>query len=315
VIAALGAARGLAADVQEQGAMPFPAILVANFSAGLYVRSLPASLLAPVMSALAVILGYGDVDQNVNGTANYAILFFLVTGVWGAGRLVRHRALQAEAAEARAPEMAREAVAEERARIARELHDIVAHSVSIVAMQAGAAEELVEKDPKAAREHLHVVRTTAREAMVEMRRLLDVLREQEPVLAPQPTLERVEELVEDARAAGVPVVFEEEGERPAVPPGIDLAAFRMVQEALTNVRKHAGSVETTVQVRYRGDGIELSVVNGPGAVPASANGGGHGLVGMRERARLYGGRVDAAPLPDGGFSVHAWLPLEEDASR
>jgi signal transduction histidine kinase len=151
--------------------------------------------------------------------------------------------------------------------------------------------------------------------MVEMRRLLDVLREDDAVLAPQPTLERVEDLVEEARTSGLPVEFAEEGERPSVPPGIDLAAFRMVQEALTNVRKHAGAVATTVKVRYRGDGIEVSVVNAPGAVAAVANGGGHGLVGMRERARLYGGRVDAAPLPEGGFSVHAWLPLEEDGAR
>ena len=197
---------------------------------------------------------------------------------------MRHRAEQAAHAEATSGERAREAVSAERVRIARELHDVVAHSVSMIAVQAGAAEELVERDPAAAREHLSAVRKTAREALVEMRRLLGVLREDDATYAPQPGLARVEDLIEDAR--GERAHRAARGARAAVAPGIDLAAYRIVQEALTNVRKHAGEVATTVTVRYHPDGIDLEVVNAPGAT-GNGGGSGHGIVGMRERARVW----------------------------
>jgi signal transduction histidine kinase len=137
-----------------------------------------------------------------------------------------------------------------------------------------------------------------------------VLREDEATYSPQPGLERVQDLLEEARAAGVPVALREEGERQAISPGIDLAAYRIVQEALTNVRKHAGPVATTVTVSYLDGEIDLEVVNAPGAT-GNGGGSGHGLVGMRERARVYGGTVDAGPDPAGGFAVRARLPVEE----
>ena len=176
-------------------------------------------------------------------------------------------------------------------------------------MQAGAAEELLDHDPARARPHLRAVRETAHEALVEMRRLLDVLREDDPSYAPQPGLERVGELVEQASAAGVPVTLEVDGRRAAVPAGVDLAGFRIVQEALTNVRKHAGEVATIVRIRYRPEAIDIEVLNARGRSNGGPPGSGRGLPGMRERARLYGGQVDAGPERD-GFTVRASLPLE-----
>jgi signal transduction histidine kinase len=311
VIAAVAAARFLTADVEEQGAMPFPCLLVGTFSVGLYVRSLALA----VVGGLIPVAVFA-VAATSNGWAgdltivDVTIINFFICSAWTAGRLVQRRAVQVEQAEAAGDERSREAVVAERARIARELHDIVAHSVSIIAMQAGAADELVERDPGRAREHMRTVRRTAREALVEMRRLLEVLREDEPVYVPQPGLARVGDLVEEARGAGLPVELVEEGDADPVPAGIDLAAYRIVQEALTNVRKHAGPVPTRVRVRSGPERIELEVVNEPGNT-GNGGGSGRGLVGMRERARVYGGRVDAGPEPDGGFAVRASLPLQE----
>jgi signal transduction histidine kinase len=302
----------LAADKGEPGTMPFPALLIATFSVGLHARSLPLAVVGGILpaAAIAAVLSTSYYTGEGPDVSEYFILTFFVTGAWTAGRVVRHRAELAAHAEATSGERAREAVSAERVRIARELHDVVAHSVSIIAVQAGAAEELVERDPVQAREHMASVRKTAREALVEMRRLLGVLREDEATYAPQPGLARVQELLEDARAAGVPVQLRQEGDRPAVSPGIDLAAYRIVQEALTNVRKHAGAVPTTVTVRYGNEGIELEVVNAPGAT-GNGGGSGHGIVGMRERARVYGGTVEAGPDDSGGFAVRARLPVEE----
>jgi len=227
---------------------------------------------------------------------------------------VRQRAAQARRAVAESGELARTAVGEERARIARELHDVVAHSVSIIAVQAGAAEELIERDPEKARQHMSSVRRTAREAMSEMRRLLDVLRTDEPGYAPQAGLARLTDLLDETRAAGVPVELIEQGERPRLAPGLDLVAFRVVQESLTNVRKHAPGARTLVQFRYRPRALELEVINEAGVTPANANGDrpGHGLVGMRERVRLFDGSFDAQSIANGGFRIRATLPLDEE---
>jgi signal transduction histidine kinase len=212
-------------------------------------------------------------------------------------------------------ELARAAVSDERARIARELHDVVAHSVSIIAVQAGAAEELIERDPDKARQHMASVRRTAREAMTEMRRLLDVMRTDEAGYAPQAGLARLPDLLDETRGAGVPVELVEQGERPRLAPGVDLVAFRVVQESLTNVRKHAPGAPTRVQLRYGPKTLELEVVNEAAVTLGNANGsrrGGHGLVGMRERVRLFEGSFDARPMANGGFRVRATLPLTEE---
>jgi len=298
--------RGLTAEVPESGATPFPSLLVATFSVGLHVASLRRAVLAglvPIVAMTVTLLSGAWSGDPQPG--DLVFLLFFVGGTWAIGRLVRHRAAQADAA---ASVRAHAAVAAERARIARELHDVVAHSISIVSVQAAAADAYLERDSAQAREHLDAVRRTAHDALAEMRRLCGVLRENSAVLLPQPTLGRVGELVDEARSAGVQLELVEEGERHELPPGVDLAAFRILQEALTNVRKHAGAVTAAVRIGYRRDGIDLEVRNAPGT-SLGEPGSGHGLAGMHERARVYGGRIHAGVEPDGSFAVRARLPI------
>lgn len=309
-------ARALSAAVPEHGTMPFPSVLLAAFSLACYARRTVVAVAGGLLLFATMLIAV-ELDYYPGGGANasnLAILSLFFGGAWGAGWLVRQRAVQARRAVAESGELARSAVIEERARIARELHDVVAHSVSIIAVQAGAAEELIERDPDKARQHMASVRRTAREAMSEMRRLLDVLRTDEPGFAPQAGLARLPDLLEETRAAGVPVELTEQGERPRLAPGLDLVAFRVVQESLTNVRKHAPGAPTRVQFRYGPNTLELEVVNDAGPIPANTNGsrGGHGLVGMRERVRLFDGTFDAQPISNGGFRVRAALPLTEE---
>ena len=304
------------AGSEEFGAMPFPAMLVLGFSTGLYTERLRVSLLGALLPAAIMVATLNSPYYNgVPSFTEYFILSFIVVGAWGAGRLIRQRVLQIAEAEAAGDELARDAVAGERARVARELHDVVGHSVSIIAMQAGAAEQLIEKDPAQAREHIDSVRRTAQDAMREMRRLVQVLREDGVDFAPQPTLGQVEQLVDEARDAGVPAELQVEGERRDLPPAVDLAAYRIVQEALTNVRRHAGGAETTVRLLYGPKAVWIEVHNDAGVSTVNGATGGQGLAGMRERVRIFGGEVDAAPAPGGGFVVRARLPVEEDARR
>jgi signal transduction histidine kinase len=315
IVAVAIVAWSLHANEPESGTMPFPSVLLAAFSVAVYARR-PAVAVAGGAALLGAMLlavesAYYPGSPNAS---NLAILSLFLGGAWAAGWLVRQRAAQARHAVEESGDRARQAVDEERARIARELHDAVAHSVSIIAVQAGAAEELIERDPAQAREHMAAVRRTSREAMAEMRRLLDVLRADEPGYAPQPGLARLPDLLDEVRDAGVPVELVEDGERPHLPPGLDLVVFRVVQESLTNVRKHAPGASARVALRYRPTAIELEVVNGPSAAPGTANGTrpGHGLIGMRERVHLFGGRIDAEPSIDGGYRVLAVLPRAEE---
>ena len=225
-----------------------------------------------------------------------------------AGRVVRHlRELNAQLRHER--ELAeRAAVVEERSRIARELHDVVAHGISVIAIQADAAEAALERDPELARAPLAAIRRSAKASLEEMRHLLGVLREGDEggELAPQPGLGELGELVEHARAAGLQVDVEVEGEPRELAPGLDLSAYRIVQEALTNVRRHARGAPARVRVEWAEDALAIEVRDsGPGGSP---NGTGHGIVGMRERARLHGGDLRAGPTRD-GFAVEARLPL------
>jgi signal transduction histidine kinase len=206
------------------------------------------------------------------------------------------------------------AVAEERGRIARELHDVVAHGVSVIAIQADAAEAALDRDPELARTPLRTIRSSAKQAMEEMRRLLDVLREDGDggELLPQPGFGQVGELVEHARGAGVDVTLAVDGEPRPLAPGLDLSAYRIVQEGLTNVRKHAAGAPARVTVKWAPHELALEVRDsGPGG--GSNGSGGHGLVGMRERVRIHGGELHAGPVPEGGFAVRARLPIEERA--
>jgi signal transduction histidine kinase len=241
---------------------------------------------------------------------------------WLSGRAVRARALLTEElheAAIRAEEAhdaeAQLAMAEERRRIAREMHDVVAHSVSVMVVQAGGARRIIDRDPDRAAHAAAQIEFAGRAALIEMRRLLGLLHAGEGeagALAPQPSLAELDTLVERSRAAGLPVEVRVLGERRPLPAGIDLAAYRIVQEALTNTLKHAGTTPTEVHLRWGEDELELEILDRGGAGTArNGSGGGHGLVGMAERVRLYGGELEAGPRPAGGFRVRARLPLEE----
>jgi signal transduction histidine kinase len=238
---------------------------------------------------------------------------------WIGGRALRSRQLRAEALEDRAAalqreseERARAAVAEERLRIARELHDVVGHSLGVIVVQAGAERATLAEGQASTRDTLVAIERTGREALSEMRRLLDLMRrdDEQVALAPQPSLTHLDELVEKLRAAGLPVELRFEGKPVSLPPGIDLSAYRIVQEALTNALKHAGPARARVTVRYIQDALELEIADdGPGPGDDS-DGGGHGLAGMGERVALYGGTLRTGTRPGGGYAVSARLPLE-----
>ena len=228
-------------------------------------------------------------------------------------RVVRDREQRAQLAERERDLAAREAVAEERARIARELHDVVAHSVSVMVVQAQAGTRLLD-EPERLRGAFSSIEASGREALVELRRLLGILRTDDEQLAigPQPGLDSLEALVEQVREAGLPVELRVEGEPVQLPPGVDLSAYRIVQEALTNALKHAGQAEAEVVVRYRASSLELEVVDNGAAAAAtvSGSGSGHGLIGMRERVALCGGVLEAGARNGHGYAVRARLPLE-----
>jgi signal transduction histidine kinase len=206
-------------------------------------------------------------------------------------------------------------VEHDRALIARELHDVVAHHVTVVVVQAGAASRVFDAQPEQARTALRSIESVGREALDEMRRLLDVLRpdDDEPDVVPQPGLDQLPALVATLRTAGLPVTLSVRGEPRALPGGVELNAYRIVQEALTNTLRHAGPTRAEVVVTYGADMLELQV-HDEGAVsgrsPAAAAAPGRGLVGMRQRAELVGGRLSAGPRDGAGFSVTAALPLE-----
>jgi signal transduction histidine kinase len=265
--------------------------------------------------------------------SDYLFVVLVFGGAWLLGRLVNQWEVRARLAELGQEERARLAVAEERARIARELHDIVAHGVSVIAVQADAAEAVLSRDPERAREPLNVIRASSREVLDEMRRLLQLLRAADPAAgasesttaAPQPGLDQLAELVGSVRAAGLPVTLtrfpDEQGEHgTTMPPSVGLSAYRIVQEALTNVLKHAGPVPTSVTVHRTPGGLVVEVVNqagqsnAPNDATAPSGRAGHGLLGMRERVALVGGRLEAQPGPSGGFRVHAVLPVGVDAT-
>jgi signal transduction histidine kinase len=274
--------------------------------------------LPTAMVGLVVVGGISAVRAALDPELEWepvSSLFVLIP--WGAGlALRRHRRQAAELLELarqleqEREERARAAVVEERTRIARELHDVVAHSVSVIAVQADAAEAALARDPDRSREPLRVIKETAREALVEMRRLLGILRqaEDELSLAPQPGVEQVGSLVEQARRAGLPVELAIEGEERPLPAGVDLSAYRIVQEGLTNVRKHAGAARAWVKVRYGDRELDVAVLD-DGRASATANGAGHGLLGIEERVALLGGVLHAGPRAEGGYELRARLPI------
>lgn len=293
-----------------------------TFLAGLAVVFLAAQLRdrRQAVAGLLIVFGAEVVVARFdpNGTAGdifFSNLLFAV--VWFAGFLLGRKFEEADAVRERAERLERErekearvAVAEERARIARELHDVVGHSVSVMTVQASGVRRLLREDQEREREALLIVERTGREALAEMRRMVGVLRrpEEAPALAPQPSLEHLDRLVEQARDSGLPVDLRVEGEAVELPAGVDLTAYRLVQEGLTNALKHAHATRAEVIVNY-GDGQIEVMVSDDGRGVGNGDGGGHGLVGMRERVSVYGGELDAGPQPGGGYRLRAKLPV------
>jgi len=256
-------------------------------------------------------------NERRSGVGNFIVASIIFTIVWTIAFGVGRKSVEADEAKERATraerereERARAAVTEERARIARELHDVVGHSVSVMTVQASGVRRLLRPDQQREREALLVVERTGREALAEMRRMVGVLRrpEEAPALAPQPTLDHLSRLVEQAREAGLPVDLRIEGEAIQLPAGVDLTAYRLVQEGLTNVVKHARATRAEVLVNYGDNHLEVTVRD-DGSGVGNGDGGGHGLVGMRERVSVYGGELDAGPQPGGGYRLRAKLPL------
>lgn len=226
------------------------------------------------------------------------------------GRILHHRRRLLERDQERAT---RDAVTEERARIARELHDVVAHAVSVIVVQAGAARTILDQDPERARQALAQIEDTGRAGLTELRRLLGVLEAEgeEPGRAPQPGLDRLDELLEIVRATGLPVEATVEGVPRSLSPGVDLAVYRLVQEALTNAMKHAGDAHAHVRLRYREHALDVEVSDdGRGPARDGEPTSGRGLIGMRERVAMFGGTLDAGERAGGGFVVHAHIPME-----
>lgn len=253
--------------------------------------------------AVALLVGVAETDHlSFNKYLAVALGSFVVPWLVGTLRLRQRRAEELERERERAVE-------QERARLARELHDLVSHNVGMMVVQAGAGDVLLDRDPERAREALRAIEAGGRDALLELRRLLGLLRESsEADLAPQPTLSRLEELVERVRSAGLDVELRVEGEPEALDAAVDLSAYRIVQEALTNVLKHARATKAEVRVRRGRDGVEIEVVD-DGRGPAADVGGGHGLTGIAERVALLGGRLETGAGEAGGFRLHALLPL------
>jgi len=308
---------GLAVGFLAPPTVPaFFSYLIGYYSVGAHSRYRVLPLVLMIAGQLALALA---VPQSRPPLPDRIENTLLTGGLWLAGNAVRNRQARAEAMEERALRLERErelagriAIVDERARIARELHDVVAHSVSVMVVQAGAARRLLARRPERAGEALQSVEASGREALTELRHLLGLLTERTPdaTLSPQPGLDQLDALVDRVTAAGLDVTLRVEGPPRPLPPGLDLTAYRVVQEALTNVLKHAAGARTEVIVRFLDGDLELEVVDAGGRPGDSAAGAGRGLIGMRERVVMYGGEVEARRRPEGGFAVRARLPLQ-----
>jgi signal transduction histidine kinase len=310
-------------ELGGQAFQPWFAVLMALYAVAAHADRRVAAVGA-LVTAVAVLSG--DVPKLVAGDPVDEVVpaWFVMAGIWGLGRWIRSRgretadlAARAALAERERAAHAEEAVADERARIARELHDLVAHSMGVIVIQAQAGQRAVDVEPDAARAALAAIESSGRQGLAEMRRLLGLLTSRDDgSTTPQPSLRGLDDLVAQVRSAGLAVELETAGDLSALPAGVDLAAYRIVQEALTNVLKHAGPATARVCVRHCGGVLEVEVCDdGRGLVEARAlRGDGHGHVGMRERAALYGGTVEAGELPGGGYRVRARLAVDGAAA-
>ena len=320
VVAVVNVASGLllvVAAPHQPAFEPFVAVIVAFYSLGAHTSTRRGTAVLAAMFAIGMpFTVVADGRGASRGNLLPPIAFLL--GSWAIGRIIHGRRRRTHELEALTRELeaqrdlqAQAAVTIERGRIARELHDVVAHNVSMMVVQAGAADRVLEGEQPHVRAALAAIADTGRETVDEMRTLLGVLRSNEDGLAlsPQPGLADLEQLVANVREAGLPVDVRIEGTPAALPPPLDLSAFRIVQEALTNALKHAGPARAEVTLRYEGPTLQLEVRD-DGAAGAKGGGSGHGLIGMRERVAMFGGELEAGRHTDGGFSVRARLPLD-----
>ncbi len=299
------------------------AMALASYTMG--ERSTDRTRSVAVTFLVAACLMAGLLALGAEARSAITLPYVVLLPSWLAGDLVRGRrearVARAEAARQEIHEREaalRAAVAEERRHVARELHDVVAHSVSVMVIQAGAARQVMEKTPEEAEAALRAVEKTGRETMAELRTLLGALGDDAADagadgggLAPQPGLDRLDELVARVRDAGLPVTLETSGATRPLAPSVDVTAYRIVQEALTNALRYAAHAATLVQIAYEAAQLRIEVLDaGPGHA-APSQGAGAGLAGLRERATLAGGQLEAGPRLGGGWAVRAWLPLRE----
>jgi signal transduction histidine kinase len=316
----VAAAGGIAFSLIDAGgaydtSSMFFVLLLAAWAAGslLDVRQAGFALAAVLAAGWTVLLRAPGIPWTEAMWLSLPLLGVFALSVASSRRVEQVR--QAEERARRMEEDARRAIEEERSRITRELHDVLAHSVSVMTVQASAVRRLLKPEQEREREALLTVEETGRQALAEMRRLVGIMRtEAEPAaLAPQPGIGTLPQLVEQVRQSGLPVELTVEGTPVKLPAGVDLSAYRIVQEALTNTLKHAGPAHAWVAVRYAGEDVEIEVAN-DGITDGENAGGGHGLVGMRERVALCGGELQSGPRPGGGFRIAARLPVAGGAA-
>ncbi len=291
--------QGFAGDWEQEPQSTLLPVCLVFWCVGAYVPQRPGRW---AFAAAFVALVVHQPDDAI-------VLGPLMAGVFAAGRLMQSREQLAAALQQERAQAERYAVAEERARIARELHDVVGHSIAMMTVQAG-AERLALGDarPETSRV-LSQIELTGRQTLQEMRRMLGLLRSDDSVdFTPQPGVAQIDALAERMGSSGLTVDVRVDGDPDNVSPGVDISAYRIVQEALTNVLKHADASRATVHIAHRDGGVEIAVTDDGTGHPASP--GGHGLTGMRERVGLYGGSLEAGPAPGGGWRVVARLPRE-----
>ncbi|MDP9860849.1 MULTISPECIES: sensor histidine kinase [Streptosporangium] len=303
-------------------ATPFNmAVLIAMYAVA-SLCSLRWAIAAGLVAELGLALSFGQITTNPD-PRTFASASVFVVAIWIAGIYANTRRHYLESLEERAERAERErdqqaqlAAAAERARIARELHDVVAHNVSVIIVQADGAGYAIDSDPEQARKAMQAISVTGRQALAEMRRMVGVLRTDgaavEEEYAPQPSLSQLDDLVAQVRSSGLPVDFQVTGAPQELPEGEQLTVYRIVQEALTNTLKHGGpDTRATVEMEYGLRELLLRVTDDGRGAAAPGRPGGHGLVGMRERAAMFGGSVEARPRMGGGFQVTARLPIGE----
>jgi signal transduction histidine kinase len=299
---------------------PSAALIVSSYSVAAHSET-RTGLIGAALVACVPVAGF------VAGDLSIVQVFFMLlfnAASWSAGQLVRTRedetlrvSARSAALEREAEERTRAAVADERARIARELHDVVSHGLSGMVFEAAGAERVVDRDPELALEALQSIQTAGADAAAELRRLLGMMRSAPGAGAPDtiPTLTRVDELVDRARRSGVDASLVTDGELDALPAGLQLAAYRIVQEALTNVVKHAPGAAAQVALRRAPGSLEVEIADSGTRAPRPSSSPGHGLIGMRERVALYGGELETRALRPAGFRVVARFPLGHAAGR